>query len=262
MHTARRILFLAVIVLPLLLAIGRVAAAQDVIPISGTIRTRVGSMPCVCASVGVDADECGPFELRIHLHVDPSIASRVVLADVKNEVERLWTPYGVHVEWTDGRADEIETNGLALEAILERTLREGRNDPMWTEVLGRSFINPQAPAWRPIRVSFEATENILERRTGSRAKFVGIEHAHDLARALGRVLAHEIGHVLLAAPYHDEAGLMRPVFRPDELADPDRAPFRLTCTGVGRLRARTSTLTGSDPGAVGQGVCLPGHIVR
>ena len=82
------------------------------------------------------------------------------------------------------------------------------------------------------------------------------------ARALGRVLAHEIGHVLLSAPYHDEAGLMRAVFRPDELAGPDRAPFRLTCGGIGRLRSRVRMLTGIEHEPIDPKTCIPGHAVR
>ena len=58
---------------------------------------------------------------------------------------------------------------------------------------------------------------------------------------LGVVVVHEqddLGHVLLGPPYHDDEGLMRPAFRPNELGDPDRAPFRLTCGAVNRLRHR------------------------
>jgi len=59
-----------------------------------------------------------------------------------------------------------------------------------------------------------------------------------IARALGRALAHEIGHYLLRSPHHASAGLMRarqkgsalgsPSGRPFELTPPDRARLRLT----------------------------------
>jgi hypothetical protein len=220
------------------LAVGSAAAAQDLMTI------------------------CEPFELRIHLQVDRSIASRVVLADLKDETESVWRPYGVRLEWTDVRAGETAPQGLSLEAILERRIREEPNDPIWTPVLGRAFVNLTAPDRRPIRVSFEATEKVLALRTTNRVSFDGIVHDREMGRALGRVLAHEIGHVLLGAPNHDEAGLMRVSFRPDELAAPDRAPFRLTCIGIGRLRARIRTLTGIEREPTDRETCLSGRTVR
>jgi len=205
---------------------------------------------------------CEPYELRIHLRVDRSITSRVVLADLKDETESVWRPYGVRIEWTDVRADETATQGLSLEAIVEPRFAGEPSEPMWTPVLGRAFVNLDAPDRRPIRVSFEATETVLGLRTTSRASIARIVHPRVLARALGRVLAHEIGHVLLGAPNHDEAGLMRVGFRPDELAAPDRAPFRLTCIGVGRLRTRIRMLTGIEQEPTDQETCLPGRAVR
>jgi len=88
-----------------------------------------------------------------------------------------------------------------------------------------------------------------------------IAYDHDLGRALGRVLAHEIGHVLLAAPNHANAGLMRAAFRADELAALDRAPFCLTCIGVSRLENRIRSMSGSEPQAIDRRTCVPGHIV-
>jgi hypothetical protein len=235
---ATRVFFRTLLCLALVLPVGRAAAAQDVTTI------------------------CEPFEVRIHLRVDRSITSAVVLADLEDETAIVWRPYGVHLEWTDVRADESATQGLSLEAILERRIGEEPNDPIWIPILGRAYVNLDAPARRPVRVSFEATEKLLGLRKASGASVTGLAHDRELARALGRVLAHEIGHVLLAAPNHDERGLMRVNFGPDELAAPDRAPFRLTCLGVGRLRSRIRMLTGVEREPIDQEACLPGRTVR
>jgi hypothetical protein len=215
---------------------------------------------CVCSAPGIHADECEPFELRIHLQVDRSIRSKVVLADLKDETENLWRPYGVHVEWTDSPASAA-SHEFSLEAVLDRQIDEP-DLPKWTTVLGRAYLNLDVPTARPIRVSLDATEQVLAFRTTSHASILSIVHDHELGRALGRVLAHEIGHLLLGVPYHDKVGLMRAVFRPDELAEPDRAPFRLTCAGVGRLRGRIGMLTGTEPEAVDEDTCLPGRAMR
>ena len=198
---------------------------------------------CVCASAGIYADVCEPFVVNVHLQVDRSIRSRVIPDDLKNETEALWMPYGVHLEWTDSPAPGAAPSGLSLEVILERRIIDAPGLPKWATVLGLASLKRNAPSARPIRVSLDATESVLALRTISRTSTGRIVFDHDLGRALGRVLAHEIGHLLLGAPYHDDVGLMRPVFRPDELAGPDPAPFRLTCTGVARLRGRIGVLT-------------------
>jgi hypothetical protein len=64
------------------------------------------------------------------------------------------------------------------------------------------------------------------------------------ARALGRVLAHEVGHVLLGAQ-HDASGLMQPIFASTDLAGWDRARFRLAASGIDRFRWRARVLAAS-----------------
>jgi hypothetical protein len=52
-------------------------------------------------------------------------------------------------------------------------------------------------------------------------------HDQLLSRALGRVLAHEIGHFLLRFPAHAAAGLMAAQHTVDDLTDPSRLSFQL-----------------------------------
>ena len=62
-----------------------------------------------------------------------------------------------------------------------------------------------------------------------------------VGQALGRVVAHELGHVLLALPVHDRSGLMRPVFVASDLVG-SRDQFRLSPTNRRRLDKRLSRL--------------------
>jgi hypothetical protein len=196
------------------------------------------------SAIHVDASE--PFEIDIRLRVDPSLRSRRITDRLKTETEAIWRPYGVRFEWTDdAAAPESESNGVSLDASLERRF-ERRQHIKWPAVLGSVVLMPDAPTRQPIRVSFDATERVLALRETGRAAMAGIVLDRELARALGRVLAHEIGHVLLGAPYHDRGGLMRASFRAEELGEPDRSPFRLTCGSVGRLRSRLRALTGDS----------------
>ena len=61
-------------------------------------------------------------------------------------------------------------------------------------------------------------------------------------RALGRVLAHEIGHFLLASSAHTSSGLMRTAFNGRILAGWDRTSFGLGRAELPRLQARLARL--------------------
>jgi hypothetical protein len=63
-----------------------------------------------------------------------------------------------------------------------------------------------------------------------------------IGRALGRVLAHEIGHYLLASRLHDRDGLMRASFDGDELLRPGRHGFAVAARDLPRLRTRLAGL--------------------
>jgi hypothetical protein len=202
------------------------------------------SFPLVLALLGVLASDRVPdtrqaiFDIQLHLQLDRSIARRLPLAELQDEVEQIWRPYGVRITWPDSRS---RAESFPLIAVVDhRSERAGvQIGPL---VLGRAFIDPSYPPTRPISVSFEATEQTLAQRPHAWASIAGRLHERELARALGRVLAHEIGHVLLAVRAHDRTGLMRETFTPEDLAGADRSPFALTPNSVGRLRSRIERL--------------------
>ena len=122
---------------------------------------------------------------------------------------------------------------LTLDVNVERYPQ--RVDIDGSPVLGYTTIAsaPMAPA--PIRVSFDAVDSLIEHRHGADP----LRRQREIGIALGRVLAHEVGHVLLGAPaYHDPDGLMRAMFPSDDLVRPGRSPFRLTPQSVARLHVR------------------------
>lgn len=60
-----------------------------------------------------------------------------------------------------------------------------------------------------------------------------------LGRALGRALAHEVGHFLLRSRQHSAGGLMRALQPANELVAPNRRNFGLSAEEIGRLTAMT-----------------------
>jgi hypothetical protein len=203
-----------------------------------------------CGVGGVSGDPSDTFGIDIRLRVDSSITPRYIRKDMKIETEAIWRPYGIRLDWSDVEAAAPAANGGALEVSVERERRPRMDRPA---VLGRVIVKPGPGIWRPIRVSFDATEGVLERQTANRSTLPTIAVNREVGRALGRVLAHEIGHVLMGVSGHEPAGLMRPMFDADELAGLDRRPFRLTCDGVDQLRSRLRALT-VDPQLAGQHV--------
>jgi hypothetical protein len=70
-----------------------------------------------------------------------------------------------------------------------------------------------------------------------------------VARALGRVLAHEVGHLLLAYPAHTRDGLMRSGFDGRQLAYVDRRSFALSASLMPRLRHQLAQLQSEQQSA-------------
>jgi len=62
--------------------------------------------------------------------------------------------------------------------------------------------------------------------------------ARFMAQALGRSLAHEVGHYMLGSTGHAERGLMRESFSPDELLDSTMDLYALEDRDRAALRAQ------------------------
>ena len=58
-----------------------------------------------------------------------------------------------------------------------------------------------------------------------------------LGRIIGRAVAHEIGHFLLAVPGHASNGLMRAALDPERMVNPGTEHFKLQASDVRALRA-------------------------
>ena len=118
--------------------------------------------------------------------------------NLEDEAASLWKPYGVEIEWTEGGDSEQQTQAFSVDALVERSLLSA----WWVPVLGTAHVRLDTPL-QPIRVSIDATEQALATRPHGTSS-VRLVHDGELARALGRVIAHELGHVLLAARIHPD----------------------------------------------------------
>lgn len=202
----------------------------------------VAAVCCTCGLMAIHTEAKTGFHIRIRFRIDRSIRSERVATQMKNEAEAIWRVYGIQLEWTDGDTSEPSPSEVSLDVTVQRLAGVGLIDRL--PILGRTVVTSDTRSWRPIRVSFDAVAKLLMDRTASRVSGAAIMMEPELGRALGRVLAHEIGHVLINTADHDRTGLMRATFSADELAQPDRRPFQLTCRAIDQLNDRLRVLNG------------------
>jgi hypothetical protein len=106
------------------------------------------------------------------------------------------------------------------------------------------FDDPTTPQ-QEISVSYDNAMTLLERSSGVvgvMATMPRLQRETLLARAMGRALAHELGHYLSASKAHSKAGLMRAVQTAFELFSNERSQFRVTRPDRERMLARITSI--------------------
>ncbi len=164
--------------------------------------------------------------------------SRALVQSMKNEVSAIWESYGVRIQWP---ATLSLTGCAGLQGSFDvlvdhQPLRPGTSPRV---ILGSTRVTLAAIDRAPIHIDLEATERVLASLTAQQlVPLLGhsVPWPADVGRALGRVLAHEMGHVVLGAPYHQPQGLMRPSFLPLDLVGRARGSYTLSRAEETRLR--------------------------
>src|SRR5262245_14387741 len=160
-----------------------------------------------------------PIELQIDISALATMPPRQ-LQGMTREASEIWKSHGVALTWLTAErelprgtrpvlkvVDAPPAAATASSRLGSIVYREGHMIPEHTlelvvETIGRlvedtPWVNRRVRDWPP----------------SVRSMLIG--------RALGRVLAHEIGHYLFAWRTHTDHGLMRQSFRRDLLVDPD-----------------------------------------
>jgi hypothetical protein len=119
-----------------------------------------------------------------------------VLARAEREAARVYEAAGVRVVWIHGDDEaERDAGGRHLRVLLlgtEMTHRKTAVDRIGPDVLGS--------AARGTDRAYVFTQRIIE---------VALKGGRDASMMLGRVMAHEIGHLLLSEIGHSPRGIMR-----------------------------------------------------
>jgi hypothetical protein len=167
-------------------------------------------------------------------------------AAMLQEVDAIWRAHGVSIVAVPADLAAPPAADARLVVTLARAPRPpavpGRRERLGAIV----FDHDNAPA-TTLTIDVAAVTAILAGvRLGGRPIDQWPRAGRDglVGRALGRVLAHEIGHYLLASRVHSSTGLMRAAFDGDELARPGRGGFGMAARDLPRLRTRLAGLGG------------------
>ena len=200
---------------------------------ASSARFRLLLILCAVELAGVASIRAeSPTNLRV-IFDDARVVGPAMRANAIKEASRIWGRYDVSLV----TEDDERCAGSDLEAVTV-TIDLKHDTESGDAGLGAiQFASDGAPA-SAIVLNFNAVSRIA-----TSAPFMGLHPAlwpsglrdEVVARALGRALAHELGHYLLRSPHHANTGLMRARQKGSALGDPNERPFALSESDRARL---------------------------
>jgi hypothetical protein len=164
--------------------------------------------------------------------------SHWVVRGALNETTAIWRAAGVTIAWHPSNGSSFASDPSTVRVILDeaRGSVSGQDLPLgWI-----SFSSSGVPDGT-VHLSYHNVLQLIEATAAYRHQPTGYQELLA-ARALGRALAHELGHYLTASKSHSPSGLMKARRLVDELFSPTRTGFTLS-NDQRQLAARTLTLT-------------------
>jgi hypothetical protein len=197
------------------------------------IATTVAIALVASSAVAVGAAAPGPSDAVPPMVVTVSIdadLSPALVRGVLAQADAIWRPWGISFVWRRLERAGAPNHGDADAApCLPRTLHLTIGESRGTAKDGHLplgwilFDEPTAPA-QAIYLSYANARQLMEDArsdVGLVDRMPVLQRETLLARAMGRALAHELGHYLLASKFHTERGLMKATLTAAELFGPD-----------------------------------------
>jgi hypothetical protein len=160
--------------------------------------------------------------LTVNVSAAPDIPASLV-SRALGETDAIWRAAGVEFVWR--RAPEVSASA-ALHVVIGHDTRPVREAGL---PLGWIYFDESTPGQR-IYVSYANVHQLMLDSpgvTGPQDRMPIFEREVLMARALGRALAHELGHYFLASKVHTNGGLMKANRTAAEFFGPDERPFKL-----------------------------------
>jgi hypothetical protein len=196
------------------------------------------------AAAPVASDAVPPMIVTVS--VEPNLSPALVQA-VLAEADAIWRPSGVSFVWqrTPPVSVSYARTGDAapyLPNTLHLTIGERRGSGKDGRLpLGWIVFDDITVPTQEIYLSYANARQMMEEARG----VVGLieqmpvmQRETLLSRAMGRALAHELGHYLLASKVHTERGLMKATMTAVEMFMPDSRGFHIEPTQRRAVAAR------------------------
>jgi hypothetical protein len=196
----------------------------------------------VCAPAAATSAPLTLLRLDVLLTVSPDLAGlsqRTLVA----EAERIWGREQVQLGWPSAPGGEQRPEAPLRVLVIARGATGFAGDERWP--VGE--LLPQEGRRALAIASINAAQRVVREASRHRVFNLPALAEYRLGLVLGRAVAHEIGHFLLATGTHADRGLMRATIDAREFADAGASTFGLDDDAGRWLRER---LVGSAP-AVG-----------
>jgi hypothetical protein len=160
--------------------------------------------------------------------------SSLAVATAIREAADLWSPHGVAVESAAASGEAMMVTVAVGTGVSNGTRMYARAEcqARWTGVCEAlaavTFVNERPTG--AIAIFLDEILRLVERgRLAGAAAWQWPRSMREriIGRALGRVIAHEIGHIVLESRRHTPIGLMRATHRAADLIEPGRQSFQL-----------------------------------
>jgi hypothetical protein len=177
-----------------------------------------------------------PASLVLTVAAPPGI-SKAIVSGALNEAADIWRAAGLALKWRASNRPSMAIEPSAVQVLLDDEQAPPSDGSL---ALGWVAFGPSGLPAPLLHLSHRNAIRLLEAETAYRDRPPRYKELL-LARALGRVLAHELGHYLMASKDHSPSGLMKAHRLADELFSPTRSGFRLD-DGERRLAGQAPVL--------------------
>lgn len=183
-----------------------------------------------------------PASLRLVVAMTPDVSDAIVRGAL-NEATAIWGAAAITIDWR--RSD---TASIASEVPTVQVVFDEPPENISGQTLPLGWINFDASG-TPESVVHVSPRNVLQLLDATatyRDRPAGYRDVLE-ARALGRALAHELGHHLMASKVHSPSGLMKAHRLIDDLFSPSRVGFMLSHDEQQRAASALRTAPSEDP---------------